>query len=495
MKHRKRLFKLSDEVKLGPNEKYDIFISYRREGGADKARVLKTELEKRGFSVFLDFDELKDGYFDERITNAISSTPIFMILLSQNALDRCGEDGDWVCKEIEYAIKTNRHIIPINPDRAFNNFPISTPQYIVQGLQQHQMSEIMFGQLFNVSMDKMVAERIKPALARSTKRRLTRGLVISGMIALILIASAAVMLVLGDKEVAQDKQSPQTPADSVVIEHPTQQPIVEDTPAQTVKDEAPIVSKSPSASQGKESASPKDNPPMVSKPIVDKPVVDKTVVDKPVVDKKAIKAEIDKAFEHQFNLHRHKYPQGNNFQNMQEFQAYQNDINSFHQTLLQLIKEFKSKYNPDDNAEMLWIDSYCKDVMEEQYAQFNKYLADCANNKMNQELQQVEIHNLFVKEVFEVYQSAFKNHIESVVQSLVKERGEEAVLANLDVVMSNLKTTATETAQPQIDAIIAQYKERYPGSPDVYADLAKATLESIMQQAKESLARQQIKLQ
>ena len=103
--------------------------------------------------------------------------------------------------------------------------------------------------------------------------------------------------------------------------------------------------------------------------------------------------------------------------------------------------------------------------MAEQYAELNQQLFDSANNKMNQELQQVEIHNLFVKEVFEVYQNSFKSHTESVVQSLVKERGEEAVLANLDVVMSNLKTTATEAAQPQIDAIIAQYKERYPGSP------------------------------
>ena len=181
---------MSDEAKLGPNEKYDIFISYRREGGADKARVLKTELEKRGFSVFLDFDELKDGYFDERIMNAISSTPIFMILLSQNALDRCGEEGDWVYKEIEYAIKTNRHIIPINPDKTFNGFPISAPPFIVQGVQQHQISDIMFGQLFNVSMDKMVAERIEPVLPQNPKRRLLKWLVIACVIVIVLVASS-----------------------------------------------------------------------------------------------------------------------------------------------------------------------------------------------------------------------------------------------------------------------------------------------------------------
>lgn len=45
---------------------YDIFISYRRATGKNFARIIKPELEKRGFSVFLDFDELKDSVFDKR---------------------------------------------------------------------------------------------------------------------------------------------------------------------------------------------------------------------------------------------------------------------------------------------------------------------------------------------------------------------------------------------------------------------------------------------
>ena len=42
--------------------KYDVFISYRRVGGKDKARSLKSELERRGYRVFLDFDDLKDRF-------------------------------------------------------------------------------------------------------------------------------------------------------------------------------------------------------------------------------------------------------------------------------------------------------------------------------------------------------------------------------------------------------------------------------------------------
>lgn len=79
---------------------YDIFISYRREGGRELARSLKSELERRGYRVFLDFDELNDGIFDRRIMEAIDAAPIFMVLLSPHALDRCVNADDWVRREI-----------------------------------------------------------------------------------------------------------------------------------------------------------------------------------------------------------------------------------------------------------------------------------------------------------------------------------------------------------------------------------------------------------
>ena len=53
------------------SNKYDIFISYRRTGGAQYARILQLMLSQRGFKVFLDYDELKDGVFGKRIKAAI----------------------------------------------------------------------------------------------------------------------------------------------------------------------------------------------------------------------------------------------------------------------------------------------------------------------------------------------------------------------------------------------------------------------------------------
>lgn len=61
---------------------YDIFISYRREGGKEWARSLKSELERRGYRVFLDFDELKDGVFDRRIMEAIDAAPIYNFIVT-----------------------------------------------------------------------------------------------------------------------------------------------------------------------------------------------------------------------------------------------------------------------------------------------------------------------------------------------------------------------------------------------------------------------------
>lgn len=143
---------------------YDIFISYRRVGGKEFARMLKAELELRKYNVFLDYDELKDGVFDRRIMDAIESAPIFLVVLSPHSLDRCTDENDWVRREIEYAMRKKRHFVPVNPDLTFAGFPEELPEWLKAGLGQHQFSDVMFGQLFKSSVEKMVEERIAPIL-------------------------------------------------------------------------------------------------------------------------------------------------------------------------------------------------------------------------------------------------------------------------------------------------------------------------------------------
>lgn len=146
---------------------YDIFISYRRKGGKNYARTLKPELEKRGYRVFLDFDELKDGVFDKRIMDAISDAPIFMVILSEGALDRCSNDGDWVREEILYADKMGRHIVPVEVDKTFREFPENLPKEVKIVLGPHQFSQIDTETLLQESIDKMVRERVKPYVQHS----------------------------------------------------------------------------------------------------------------------------------------------------------------------------------------------------------------------------------------------------------------------------------------------------------------------------------------
>lgn len=142
--------------------KYDVFISYRRDGGGEFARSIKAGLELRGYSVFLDFDELKDGIFDNRILEAIEAAPVFLFILSSHSLDRCAEEGDWVRKEVEYAYSIGRHIIPVNKDGAFDGLPDDLPPVLSEVFSHNQYSDIMLGQLFEASMEKMIVERIAP---------------------------------------------------------------------------------------------------------------------------------------------------------------------------------------------------------------------------------------------------------------------------------------------------------------------------------------------
>lgn len=151
---------------------YDIFISYRRVGGAQYARILKAELEKRGYRdrVFLDYDELKDGRFDSRIKSAIESAPVFIFILSPGSLDRCKNEDDWVRQEIIHAIEHERHIIPVNFDGLFKEFPSTVPEQVREALGQHQFTKIDSETLLNASVEMLINDRIAPII---TPRELT----------------------------------------------------------------------------------------------------------------------------------------------------------------------------------------------------------------------------------------------------------------------------------------------------------------------------------
>ena len=150
---------------MNNNNKYDIFISYRRfdskgrTSGRDIARTIKLELEKRGYKFFFDYSELKDNEFENIILPAVRNSKALLFILSEDSLVRCANEGDWVRREIYTAIETGVKIIPINPDNAFNGWPENLPKEL-EPLKRQQFSDINMGSLFEKSVDKLIEDRL-----------------------------------------------------------------------------------------------------------------------------------------------------------------------------------------------------------------------------------------------------------------------------------------------------------------------------------------------
>lgn len=107
-------------------ENCQIFISYRRAGGEHLAGRIADRLKSLGYQVFLDVVSLKAGKFNEQIYRAIDACNDVLVILSENALDRCKDEGDFVRKEVEYAFSKNKRVIPVMTP-AFR-FPDTLPE-------------------------------------------------------------------------------------------------------------------------------------------------------------------------------------------------------------------------------------------------------------------------------------------------------------------------------------------------------------------------------
>lgn len=109
-------------------KKYDVFISYRRNGGDMTAARLYEALKNKGYRVFLDTKELGACQFDERLKEVIRDCQDFVLVLTDGALDRCCEEKDWVRKEIEWAIQSGCRLIPVR-ELGFV-FPANIPDHL-----------------------------------------------------------------------------------------------------------------------------------------------------------------------------------------------------------------------------------------------------------------------------------------------------------------------------------------------------------------------------
>jgi hypothetical protein len=100
-----------------PN-KFEIFISYRRKGGYDTAKLLYDKLRMDGYSVSFDIETLEKGNFDYELEKRVAGCKDFLLILNPGIFDRFANqdydpEDDWVRREIACALNQNKNIVPL----------------------------------------------------------------------------------------------------------------------------------------------------------------------------------------------------------------------------------------------------------------------------------------------------------------------------------------------------------------------------------------------
>lgn len=113
---------------------YDVFISYRRKGGSEKAQLVKSEIKQRGIGeerIFLDTHSLHDGDFEQKIKVAIEQSKSVVVIISNGCFDEI-KDTDYWYMEIKEALQLGKNIVPV----FFDGITSFANQIIPQELQE-----------------------------------------------------------------------------------------------------------------------------------------------------------------------------------------------------------------------------------------------------------------------------------------------------------------------------------------------------------------------
>src|SRR6516165_5424100 len=99
-----------------------VFVSYRR---ADQGwgQAIFGDLTQHGYDVFIDYDGIASGNFETAILENIRARAHFLVLLTPTALERCSDPQDWMRREIEAAMDSQRNIVPV----MLEGFDFGTP--------------------------------------------------------------------------------------------------------------------------------------------------------------------------------------------------------------------------------------------------------------------------------------------------------------------------------------------------------------------------------
>lgn len=110
-----------------------VFISYRRTNKYI-ALAIYQDLIAHDYKVFIDYESINSGDFEQSIIDNIKAHAHFIVVLTPSALDRCNEPGDWLRREIETAMEYKRNIVPVMME-GFNFGEPSINKYLTGKLE------------------------------------------------------------------------------------------------------------------------------------------------------------------------------------------------------------------------------------------------------------------------------------------------------------------------------------------------------------------------
>jgi len=177
-------------------EKYDIFLSYRRDGGETMAILLRDRLTAKGYNVFLDVESLNSGKFNTKLLRIIEECTDMIVVLSPGSLDRCTNDGDWVRLEIAHAFKHGKNIVPIML-RGFQ-WPQSLPEDIEELSMQNGVNANN-NEFFDAAIDRLMSKFLlsRPMMLKGKKLSWLKW---AGPVAAVLIAALVLFFVLNGRD-------------------------------------------------------------------------------------------------------------------------------------------------------------------------------------------------------------------------------------------------------------------------------------------------------
>lgn len=93
--------------------KYDVFISYKRDGGSVWAELIRSILvHKYHLKVFLDVETVRGGEWPKQLDDGIRNSYNIIMVLFEGIGDKIKSDSDVFVQEIEHAKEYEKPIIP-----------------------------------------------------------------------------------------------------------------------------------------------------------------------------------------------------------------------------------------------------------------------------------------------------------------------------------------------------------------------------------------------